>query len=801
MDGDVDENGRRNGTRPFSVTNTPAPLLPLALAAATGVLIEDLFCGVSIVIYAVISAVCWLCATKFRSPRLVKCSALCLGIFAALHHWRDCLSINRPPLGIAIASEPETMTLTGHVITPPTEAPRFRNHPRSQFLIQLAAPSSPSILNPRTTLLALWTGPPPHCGDLVKLRASVRLIQPARNPGQLDASSLFRRQQIWMQAEVHDPFDAVIEKRGHAPSWEQLSQWSSLLFSNQLQRGIEERPQIHALITSMILGMSVNALRETKEAFRNTGTLHLFAVSGLNLSMLAGILGQILKFIPISKRLGTLVILPTLLFYGIATGFGPSCVRALVMAILTLGIYWMNRPAVILNSLGAAALFLISWNTNNLFHVGFQLSFWLVLALLIWTTPLCRWIEKPILPDPLLPKKLWSPLQNQSATCVRPFSSAIAVTFVAWLASIPWNLFCFAQISPIGLLANLVAVPIAFANMALGFSAVLCAPLGTTTAILNRINASCAEALLQFIHWSNRLPGAHFNIRPPFLKKPSFVAFDLNGATCVLLTSGNSNCLLDCGSRSQGESLIAPALRTLGINSIDSVILCRGSSDSIGGALPLIERFHPSQIFDSPLKSRSRIRRETHDWLNGIASPVCPLAAGDSVALGKDTRMEVLFPPRDLSASIADDKSMVIRWETPAFSLLYTASAGFPTEQWLLQHTQSSKLKADVWIRGWHAREETGSFGFLKEVHPRFVISAQPPSRSLRNLQFSQPPKLLHETVFLDQKKTGAVFGEVHGKVLKLRSQIEIRVDRNATPTPQSTLPAEQEEPLPCRDE
>ncbi len=801
MDRDVDENRRWNGTRPFSVPSPPAPLFPLALAAATGVLIEDSFCGVSIVLCTAISVACWLCAAKFTSTRLIACYALCLCIFATLHHWRDCLSINRPPPWLAIASEPQTITLTGHVITSPTESPRFRNHPRSQFLIQLAAPSSPSILNPRTTLLALWTGPPPHCGDLVKLRASVRLIQPARNPGQLDASSLFRRQQIWMEADTQDPFDAVIEIRGHPPAWERLSQWSSILFSSQLRRGIEERPQIHALITSMILGMSANALRETKEAFRNTGTLHLFAVSGLNLSMLAGILGQILQFIPISKRLGTLIILPTLLFYGIATGFGPSCVRALVMSILVLGIYWMNRPAVILNSLGAAALFLIIWDTNNLFHVGFQLSFWLVLALLIWTTQLCHWIEKPVLPDPLLPKKLWSPFQSHSATCVRPFSSALAVTFVAWLAAIPWNLFCFAQISPIGLMANLVAVPIAFANMALGFCAVLCAPFGATTPILNRINASCAEALLQFIHWSNRLPGAHFNIRPPLSKKPSFVAFDLNGAPCVLLTSGNSHCLLDCGSRSQGESVVAPALRTLGINSIHSLILCRSSSDSIGGALPLFECFHPTHIFDSPLKSRSRVRRETHDWLNGIASPVSALAAGDSVALGKDTRIEVLFPPRDHRATFVDDKSMVIRWETPNFSLLYTASAGFPTEQWLLQHTQSSKLQADVWIRGWHAREETGSFGFIKEVRPRFLIIAQTPSRSPRTSQSSQPPKLLHETVFLDQKKTGAVFGELHGTELKLRGQLESRVDRSATPLQQNALPAEHEVPPPCREE
>ncbi len=697
-----------------------APLLTAAFCAAAGVLLADWGEPSLPLVLGCLTATAVYCA--FRPIRL---SALLLVFTFAgtAHTWRHNLSPSRAIALRLDADQTVSVALIGKVLDVPQVSAQPSSVQHCKFRLKVDAVAPLESAQPGSELLVFWKGPPPLCGDVVSLRAVLRRISPARNPGQFDDAAFYQRQDLWAEAVVMNAAEARVTRP--ATGWE-LQTWANKgreAIAAQLLRGIESRPQTHALISSMVLGLHGDALQQTRLWFRDTGTLHLFAVSGLNLSMLAGFLAVLLRLAWMRPRLASFLALPVLAAYGVVTGLGPSCLRALVMSGMLLASEWIERPAIALNSLGAAALLLLLTDGNTFFQGGFQLSFGLVLMLLLGVRPLAARFRRALEPDPLLPKKLWSTKRRRVLWGWRHVAEAVAVSLVAWVAGLPWSVVLFHQIVPVAILANLVAVPIAFVNLSLGFLALLCAPLGPVTPTLNKINATFAEALLTFIEWADALPGGHRSIAPPFSALPELVVFDMGEGGAVLLRQGGQTWLLDCGTEFQVRSILLPAFQRYGINRLDGLVLSHGDSAHIGGTLTLREALPIGCIFDTSLKDRSICRRHILQWLEASHANLRRVSAGETWKVAPQVCCEVLHPPPDLDAAVADDKVLVLRWSTPNWSLLYTADAGFPTERWLLEHAHE-QLHADVWVRGTHAREATGTDAFVEAIGAKIVVVA-----------------------------------------------------------------------------
>jgi len=692
----------------------PAPLFYAALSAAIAVYFADCLPSLLAMLAGLNAAVGTLVLLYKTRGILLQRIVLLLFVFdlAALHHYTQ--HVLSPSRQLALKTQlPTSVEVTGRVLTVPDDSMRFR------LLVNDFVPRG--LFPPGAELLVHWKGAPPECGDVVRCRALLQHIPPARNPGQFDAAQFFMRQDLWFEAVLTRPLDgAVVEPNAQ---W-RLATWAARcekIISEQLRRGIESRPQTHALISSMVLGVHSGSLLEARPWFRDTGTLHLFAVSGLNLTMLATFIAVILRIVCIGPRLGAIIALPVLLGYGVATGLGASCVRALVMCLLILGAEWMQRPAVVLNSLGASALILLMYDGNTLFEGGFQLSFGIVLALVVLVRPLSTRLNHAFEPDPLLPKRLWSARQKRALAFAGFVVEALSVSFIAWIAGLPWSVWLFHQITPIGVLVNLVAVPVAFVNLALGFLAVLCAPFGPITPSLNRLNAHVAEWLLDFVKVASEIPGGHQAIANPFSQTPSLVVFDLVKGAAVLLR-GKSGCwLLDCGSEPQARAVILPALQRYGVQRLDALILSHGNAAFVGGAVIAQDAFHPRSVVTARVTDRSPTLRHLLEWFTTNHAPLKTFVAGEYIVKSPSDTIEVLYPPNGGLEGNSEDKGLVLRWSTPHWSVLYTADAGFPTERWLLQNARA-QLRSDVWIRGNHSREVTGTSAFLQAVNPRLIV-------------------------------------------------------------------------------
>src|SRR5438270_2214265 len=227
-------------------------------------------------------------------------------------------------------------------------------------------------------------------------------------------------------------------------------------------RGLDDSPQVQSFLSCIALGLRHQTPEDIEEPFQQTGTLHLFAVAGLHVGIVARLLWILAMVARLSRKWATALIIPLLLFYAAVTGLHISSVRAAVMSSVLLGGFFFERSVFALNSLAAAAFFLLCWDTNELFSTGFQLSFAVVGGIILLADPLSRWLQQLGSTDPFLPRRLVSGLRRTIGLGYEWICRGGSVSLAAWLGSLPLVLWYFHLITPSSLFANLVVVPIAF---------------------------------------------------------------------------------------------------------------------------------------------------------------------------------------------------------------------------------------------------------------------------------------------------------------------------------------------------
>ncbi len=710
----------RNGMSSGSL-RPPAPLFTAACCASAGILLADQTASLfKLGLVLLAAALAYALAAPGRQAWL---ALLLLGAGVA-HHWTRERSPSRELSRRLPPGDARPVVLSGTVRDVPQLLSPQSGPPRCKFTFRIHDAGDGGFALPGGTVLVHSKGEVPRCGERLRIRLAIRRIPHARNPGQPDLADLWARRGVWVEGFVTHPHNI---ERLAAPRFWQPHQWAAscrVWISDALARGIENRPLEHSLIGSMMLGVRADGLRDAEAWFRETGTMHLFAVSGLNLTMLAWLFTSGFRAAGAGPRLTALLTVPLLVFYAFSVGLGPSCMRALMGAVLFLGCAWVERPSVACNNIGAAALVLLLADTNNLFHGGFQLSFCLVLALLWVAIPWGRSLSRRLEPDPLLPRKLWSARQHTRVRLSGSLCGAFAASLVAFAGGLPWCFLVFHLVSPVGVWVNLVVIPLAFGILSLGLLSLCATPLGPVSPWVNRANALLARLLLHTVRIGSSIPGASWAVANPFEKRPDFVVFDAGNGAAVLLDPAGEPWLLDCGSAEQYPSLLLPGLRFFGVNRLAGLVLSHGDAAHIGGAFSVQSTFRPAQLVEPPAGDRSRTRKKLSLKLAEAGTAARPVAAGERLQDAPLAAVEVLYPPRGVEAALADDKGLVVLFRAPRWSLLYTADAGFPTERWLLEHA-ADRLRADVWVRGRHSREVTGTDAFVSAVNPSIIVVSE----------------------------------------------------------------------------
>ncbi|KAF0107574.1 MAG: competence protein ComEC [Anaerolineaceae bacterium] len=218
-----------------------------------------------------------------------------------------------------------------------------------------------------------------------------------------------------------------------------------------------------SLLAGILLGDDNGLPADLQQAFKNTGTAHIIAISGFNIAIIAGLFVTLFSRL-LGPRRGAVAAVIGIVVYTILVGASASVVRAAIMGTFAIFARQVGRRQTALNTLTATAAVMAAVNPYTPWDVGFQLSFFATLGLVLYAQPFQEWAVRIIsrfsLPD-------------TAEKIAKPISEYVLFTLAAQLTTLPIMAWHFGRISLVSLIANPFILPAQPPVMILGGLAVL----------------------------------------------------------------------------------------------------------------------------------------------------------------------------------------------------------------------------------------------------------------------------------------------------------------------------------------
>ena len=519
-------------------------------------------------------------------------------------------------------------------------------------------------------------------------------------------------------------------------------------------------PPTVGLAAAVLIGDRTLAPPELERAFRDAGTLHLMAVSGLHVGLVALLIYGAAILLGAERRTALAALLAALPLYAALAGGRPSVVRAVLMAGALIVGMRRGLSGTALNGLGLAAILLLAVAPGNALDVGFQLSFAATLAILAAVRP----------GDPAAGS--WERPPFWRAWLV----GAVVVTLAAQLASFPIIAWHFGRVVIGGVMVAIPAALLAGPVLGLGFGWLLLGAVPLLGDALRSGFGASAEALIGLSEWAASLRFGAFPVARPGLawlaawfapaifvlvrrdtrrrfprrlavalivvlafstlplREPAdgtlrLTALDVGmGDALVLSLPAGGAVLVDGGTAfegfSAGEAVVVPFLAEAGHRRLRAVVATHGDLDHIGGLPAVLRDFAVEEVwegFGTADDDRRAVRRFGRERRRrGI--PLRRLRAGDRFPLG-GAEFSVLAAgePGGDAPRHPNDRSLVLAVGYAGRRILLTGDAGEAAERRLLAR-YGGALRAEVLKVGHHGSRSSTTPAFLAAVRPRIAL-------------------------------------------------------------------------------
>jgi competence protein ComEC len=578
--------------------------------------------------------------------------------------------------------------------------------------------------------------------------------------GLFDYRTYLRWQGIHQQLSVEAERDWRVVGATNPPPWtEKFRLWAQ----RTLARGMPVVDEPLRLQWAMVLGWKTALTGEVSEPFMRSGTMHIFAISGLHIALIAGILLALFRLFNLPRGLCGAAVIPLIWFYTAATEWQASAIRSTVMMSVIIAGWSLRRPSDLLNSLAAAAFIILVWDPAQLFQAGFQLSFGAVLSLALLMPPLedmrLRWLR----PDPLVPEDLRPRWQRWVWSGAKRLCQGLATSLAASLGTAPLIAHYFHLFSPVSLLANLLVVPLSGLALMCGLGSVVCgAWLPWATECFNQAGWFFMLGMMKASEWATLLPAAYWYVAPPgilfivlyyaglgawrggLLSGPHrrlvatglgalgvvwlgsvwhersaarLTALPLRGGDAVWLDAPGraGDWLVDCGDENMAERVTVPFLRGQGVDRVPHFLLTHGDVRHVGGGTNLLTSFKIGALHASPVRFRSPYYREVVAAWTNRPRAVNLLQAGDHVG-----PWTVVHPRADDRFRVADDATVILRGEFLGTRVLLLSEPAVPGQNALLQ--RQADLRADIVVAGLPIGAEPLHDALLEAIRPQVIV-------------------------------------------------------------------------------
>ncbi len=304
---------------------------------------------------------------------------------------------------------------------------------------------------------------PLRYGDQIDVEGVLRRPNGQRNPGGFDYRSYLARRGVF--GILYPQWEPEIVPTGQ-------SGFPLLRWTEQLRRRVEavidtayRENKTHAqVLKGMLLGLRSELSPDILDAFRNSGSIHILAVSGLHVGLIAAVCFFGFSLLRLPRKATDLLTIAAVVLYACLVGFRPSVFRASLMAVIYLISRLIERDRDLFNLLAFAALVLLLINPAQLWDIGFQLSFAAVASIVYlapkWESFIARVVgldrtDSTVDSDRVpRPRSVWG---RAAWWLVMGFG----VTLSAQVGTTLIGAWHFHRVYPIGLLAGLFTVGLA----------------------------------------------------------------------------------------------------------------------------------------------------------------------------------------------------------------------------------------------------------------------------------------------------------------------------------------------------
>lgn len=608
-------------------------------------------------------------------------------------------------------------------------------------------------------------------GDLVDVVGSLARPRGPGNPGGFDFRSFLRSQGVHATVRCPESDDVRLVRSGRV-FWRRWQGAMRTAAENLLRRRLSR--QTEPLGLALLLGTRTAIPEELRLAFTESGTMHILAISGANVGILAGLLWGLARLVGLGRFGTTTLILGGVLGYSFLADAQPPVLRAVLMvvALVSGGAWHLRMPLA--NSLALAVLGVLIANPAHLFDTGAQLSF-LAVAGLLWSPRLVDWFrdwrsrqdETPLLVEP----EGWWPgvLRWSRRTLLRATLTLAAV----WLFTLPLGMARFHLVSPVGFVANLLLAPLSVAVLWAGYLLLtlgllvpwLGIPLGWGYDLGLRL-------LIAVVQGAAAVPWGHLYVPGPsetwlagfyvllaglvvFRRRPwgewcctrglllwivVGLAVALKPAPagelrCTFLSVGHGLAVLvdlpngkrlayDVGQMENGPAAAAALQQQVwgrGLPRIDCVILSHSDSDHYNGVTTLVRTVPVGEVLmHSTFLDFSQLPvRDTCEQLTRAGIPLRLTWEGDQIWLDRSVQIEVLHPARGRSYPSDNAASLVLSIEYAGRRILLT---GDVEKQGLQSLLSLPPRRADVLLAPHHGSRVANPASLAHWAQPSLVV-------------------------------------------------------------------------------
>jgi len=579
-------------------------------------------------------------------------------------------------------------------------------------------------------------------------------------PGMFDYRAHLADRGIYFLLRSEETADLIILKSTRAPLVVGFRKWAMAA----LGQGFPPDDHSIELLWAMCLGWRTGLTETVAEPFMKSGTMHLFAISGLHVALIAGILIALLRFVRISRAWSGMIVIPMLWFFTAATGWQASAIRSSIMMSVILFAWGLRRPTDLINTLSAAALIILLWDPKQLFQAGFQLSF-AVVGTIALTLPMIEKCRQTIpMADPFLPVQL-RPKWKQWLDQLLNFGvTAFLISLAAWLGSLPLIMYYFNLLTPVSLLANVIVVQLAALALASASGCLICAPLVPVFAeLFNHSAWFFMTLMIRVSEWFSELPLAWSYTKAPPLPVivcyyiglitlltspdwlprsarrlttaisgaiiavmlwsqnhagPQLTLLPLRGGLSVFVENlDDENWLIDCGDAMNYEYRTREFLKTRGVNRIDNFFATHADVRHLGAATNLIAEFRPEHIFLNPIARTSGSYRAMADFIEARHLKSELIQSGEVIG-----PWLVLHPAADDRFGKADAGALVMLLHFGDETILLCGDLNSEGQQTLVD--RHPKLNADTVVISPNSDGRPVHPEWLAQLRPKTVIIA-----------------------------------------------------------------------------